>query len=145
MIHFDEWNVSSHITEYRVKGPDDFKVLQYLLEDEEWYWDDALFQKDMETYGAYGAPQFYFRRSPVQRLLIEEMGIQDAHLFHERTIQRFWSPLSTTPRPTTTPCMTLYATARSRSSTSAKTSDGSIDSPRSIWAQTSHPLLQQAY
>lgn len=81
LLHFDEWRVSSHIVEYRVKTAEDFKILHYILEDESWYWDDEQFQTDMKTYGAYGTPQFYFRRSPVQRLFIEEMGLQQAIYF----------------------------------------------------------------
>ncbi len=81
VIEFDEWQVSSHITEYRVKGPEDFKILRYILEDEEWFWDDELFQQDLAKYKAYGTPQFYFRRSPYQRLMIEDMGLQQTIYF----------------------------------------------------------------
>lgn len=81
MLHFDEWKVSSHIIEYPVKTADDFKVLHYMLQDEEWYWDDEQYQEDLRVYGDYGTPQFYFRRSPVQRLFIEEMGVQQAIYF----------------------------------------------------------------
>ena len=80
-IEFDEWRVSSHITEYRIKTVEDFKILHYIYEDEEWYWNDEVFQQDVEKHGDYGIPQFYARRSPVQRLMIEEMGVQQAIYF----------------------------------------------------------------
>lgn len=81
VLHFDEWQVSSHIVEYPVRSPEDIKVLNYMMQDETWFWDDAQFQADMEVYGAYGTPQFYFRRSPVQRLFIEEMGLEQSVYF----------------------------------------------------------------
>ncbi len=79
--HYDEWHVSSHIVEYRLKRPDDFKILKHLLEDEEWYWDADRYQQDMAIFGAYAAPQFYFRRSPLQRLFINEMSLQETIYF----------------------------------------------------------------
>lgn len=81
LVDFDEWQVSSHIVEKRIKKAEDFKILKYILEDEEWYWDDEQYQIDIETYGAYGTPQYYFRRSPVQRLFVEEMGLEQAIYF----------------------------------------------------------------
>jgi hypothetical protein len=79
--HYDEWHVSSHITEYRLKSADDFKILQYLYEDEVWHWNEAQFQADKAKHERYSAPQFYFRRSPAQRLVIEEMGLENTIFF----------------------------------------------------------------
>jgi len=31
--HYDEWNLSAHLTEYKLKGPEDFKVLEYILQE----------------------------------------------------------------------------------------------------------------
>jgi hypothetical protein len=76
VTHYDEWRLSSHITEYKLKRPEDFRVLEYILENEEWYWDDAAHAADMARFGGYGAPQFYFRRSPIQGLFIEHMGLE---------------------------------------------------------------------
>ncbi len=74
---YDEWNLSFHWTDYRLQTPDDFKTLAYVLDDEEWYWDQHAYEQEIARFGAYGAPQFFFRRSPFQRLFIEEMGFQN--------------------------------------------------------------------
>jgi len=74
--HFDEWGLSEHYTEYKLKRPEDFRVLEYLLQDEEWYWDQAAYEADEARIAGRGAPQFYFRRSPIQGLFIEHMGLE---------------------------------------------------------------------
>lgn len=92
VIEFDEWKVSSHITEYRVKTAEDFKILQYIHDDEVWSWDEELFQQDLEKNKGYGIPQFYFRRSPVQRLMIEDMGLQQTIYFmydHPKVLEEY--------------------------------------------------------
>ncbi len=73
---FDEFGLSSYPEEFPVKGPDDFKVLEYILEDEEWWFDYEAYQRDLERVGDRGVPQFFFRRSPVQALFLEWMGIE---------------------------------------------------------------------
>jgi hypothetical protein len=73
---YDGWTLSNHLIEYRLKTPDDFKILEFILQDEQWYWDQAAYEKDVQQLGAYGTPQLYFRRSPIQRLIVEEMGLE---------------------------------------------------------------------
>jgi hypothetical protein len=73
---YDAWRLSAHTFEYRLKKPEDFKVLEFILQDESWYWDQAVYDRDMQELGLYGTPQFYFRRSPWQRLIVEEMGFE---------------------------------------------------------------------
>jgi len=76
LARYDAWGLSSHLVEYRVKKPEDFKILEFILQDEEWYWDAAVYERDMRQLGAYGTPQLYFRRSPIQRLIVEDMGFE---------------------------------------------------------------------
>ena len=73
---YDGWTLSNHLIEYRVKTPEDFKILEFILRDEEWYWDQAAYELDMQQLGAYGTPQLFFRRSPIQRLIVEDMGFE---------------------------------------------------------------------
>ncbi len=77
-VHYDEWNLSAYNSEYRLKGPQDFSIWEYILQDEEWYWDQEAYERDLDFIGGRGAPQFYFRRSPVQGLFIENMGFEKA-------------------------------------------------------------------
>jgi len=74
--HYDAWNQSAYNTEYKLKTPDDFKVLEWMLAHEEWSWDQAAFEASEAELGDRGAPQFYFRRSPLQGLFIENMGFE---------------------------------------------------------------------
>lgn len=76
VIHYDEWKLSAHNAEYKLKKPQDFKVLEFLLQGETWYWDQEAYAQDLERVGERGAPQFYFRRSPIQGLFIEHMGFE---------------------------------------------------------------------
>jgi hypothetical protein len=77
LARYDAWGLSNHLVEYRLKTPDDFKILEYILQDEEWYWDQAAYELDMRQLGAYGTPQLFFRRSPIQRLIVEDMGFEN--------------------------------------------------------------------
>jgi hypothetical protein len=76
LTRYDAWGLSSHLVGYRVKKPEDFKILEFILKDEEWYWDQAAYEQDVQQLGAYGTPQLFFRRSPIQRLIVEDMGFE---------------------------------------------------------------------
>jgi hypothetical protein len=76
-IHYDEWDLSAYHSEYRLKTPEDFKVYEYMLQDEVWSWDQAGYEAQIAAAGGRGAPQFYFRRSPIQGLFIENMGFEN--------------------------------------------------------------------
>jgi hypothetical protein len=85
VLHYDEWNLSSHNTEYKLKKPGDFKILEYILQDETWQWDQAAYERDLAAAGERGAPQFYFRRSPLQGLFIEHMGFENTiYMMYDR-------------------------------------------------------------
>lgn len=77
VIHYDEWQLSAYNVEYKLKRPEDFRVMEFILQDEEWYWDQTSYEKDLARVGSRGAPQFYFRRSPIQGLFIENMGFEN--------------------------------------------------------------------
>jgi hypothetical protein len=76
VVRNDEWGLSSAHAEYKLKGPDDFRVLEYLLQDELWSWDQEAYDRELDGVGERGVPQFYFRRSPLQGLFVEHMGFE---------------------------------------------------------------------
>jgi hypothetical protein len=78
VMHFDKWRVSRHYAEYKLKKPEDFEVLEYIFQDEEWYWDQQVYKQDLKRVGERGSPQFYFRRSPISGLFIDHMGFENA-------------------------------------------------------------------
>ena len=75
-LRYDEWSLSRHLVDYQVKSVDDLRILEFLRQDEEWYWDEEAHRASMARFGAYGAPQFFFQRSPVQDLMISHMGVE---------------------------------------------------------------------
>ena len=66
--HYDAWNLSAHLTEYKLKGPQDFAALEFMLQDEEWYWDQAAYEQDWRRVGECGVPQFYLKFRPMATL-----------------------------------------------------------------------------
>ena len=76
VIHYDEWDLSAYHDEYKVKTADDLRLLEYIVQDQEWSWDQAAYEADLARIGGRGAPQFYFRRSPLQGLFIEHMSFE---------------------------------------------------------------------
>jgi hypothetical protein len=72
--------VSSHgyHNEYLLKGPDDFRVMQYVLDHSEFvFWHDAFRIADQE-FGDLGVVTTFYPRSPLQRLIVEWMGFENA-------------------------------------------------------------------
>jgi len=84
VVHYDEWGLSSYHTEHKLKRPEDFGVLEYVVQDEEWYWDQEAYETEVAQVGERGVPQFYFRRSPIQGLFIEHMGFEPTiYMLHD--------------------------------------------------------------
>ena len=78
VLHYDEWNLSSYNHEYLLKGPQDFRIYEYILQDEEYYWDAEELALDQARIGNRGVLMFFARRSPLQSLFIERMGFERA-------------------------------------------------------------------
>ncbi|MBI5300499.1 MAG: hypothetical protein HY868_00065 [Chloroflexi bacterium] len=76
VIHYDEYGYTSYRSEFKLKTLDDFRIYEALLQDEEWYWDQEIYDREVMAVDGRGAPQFYFRRSPIQGLFIEHMGFE---------------------------------------------------------------------
>jgi len=85
VIRYDEWGLSAYNTEYKLKRAEDFRILKYILRHEEWSWDQKAYEAELAQVGVRGAPQFYFRRSPLQGLFIEHMGFESTiYMLHDR-------------------------------------------------------------
>jgi hypothetical protein len=92
VLHYDDYRLSAYNSEYRLKTAEDFKVLEYIRQNETWSWDHEAYERKVAHIGNLGVPQFYFRRSPVQGLFIENMGFENAILFmydHPEVVERF--------------------------------------------------------
>ena len=76
ILHYDEWNLSCYNSEYMLKTPEDFKIYEFILSDEHWYWDQEELDRDLARVGNRGVSMFYARRSPLQSLFIERMGFE---------------------------------------------------------------------
>ncbi len=77
VLHYDEWNLSCYNYEYLLKTPADFRIYEYILADEQWYWDEEELARDQARIGSRGVLTFYARRSPLQSLFIERMGFEN--------------------------------------------------------------------
>ncbi|MCD6506048.1 hypothetical protein J7M22_05415 [Candidatus Poribacteria bacterium] len=76
-LRYDAWGLSAYNIEYKLKRPEDFKILEFMIQDQEWYWDQEAYESSLKEVGDRGAPQFFFRRSPIQGLFIEHMGFEN--------------------------------------------------------------------
>jgi hypothetical protein len=77
VIHYDDWHSSAHNIEYKLKAPEDFEIIIFILQDEIWFWDQEAYQNDLQLVRKRGCPQFYFRRSPLIGLFIDHMGYEE--------------------------------------------------------------------
>lgn len=92
VLYYDELQLSCYNREYKLKTPADFKVYEYMLQDEIWDWDQESYERDMQRIEGRGVPQFYFRRSPLQGLFIEQMGFENTIFMlqdHPEVIARY--------------------------------------------------------
>jgi len=71
-----EHGYSSYFTEYPVKSVEDFKVLEYMLERTEFEFDTRAYKELEDWLGGQGMIWCCGPRTPLQRLLIEFMGIE---------------------------------------------------------------------
>ncbi len=76
VLRYNQFGISAYHEEYKVKTPEDLRVLEYMLEDATYEFDWAHYQEAVERIGNRGVPQFYYRRSPLQSLIIENMGFE---------------------------------------------------------------------
>jgi hypothetical protein len=78
VLRFTHYNLSAYPEEYRVKDINDLKVLEFILQDVEYYFDEEALQRDLERVGDRGVPQCFFSRSPLQELIVTYMGFENA-------------------------------------------------------------------
>lgn len=71
-----EFELSSYHTEFPIKTKEDIKIMEYILFHQEVEFDYENFQKADKEIGDRGVIQFYYSRSPLQRLIIEYMGFE---------------------------------------------------------------------
>lgn len=76
-----EIDFSSHLIEYPLKNIEDIKIMEYILKNTEYYFDYQEYQKIKREIGEAGVVQFFYPRSPLQRIILDYVGF-------ERTI--FW-------------------------------------------------------
>lgn len=75
-LRYNQFGLSGYHEEYKIKTPDDLRVYEYMLEDATYEFDWEHYEQAVAAVGNRGVPQFYYRRSPVQSLIIENMGFE---------------------------------------------------------------------
>jgi hypothetical protein len=91
-LHYDDYGLSAYNSEYILKTPREFEIYEYMLQHETWSWNQAAYNEAIQRIGGRGAPQFYFRRSPIQGLFIENMGFENTIYMmtdHPEVIERY--------------------------------------------------------
>jgi len=69
-------DLSSHTIEYPIKSINDLKIMEYILKDTEYYFDYNIYDKINKTINNRGTVQFFYSRSPLQRLIVEYAGFE---------------------------------------------------------------------
>lgn len=77
VLRFTHYNLSHYPEEYRIKTVEDLKILEFVLQDAEYYFDEEAFGRDLERVGDRGVPQCFFSRSPLQELIVTYMGFEN--------------------------------------------------------------------
>jgi len=77
VLRFTHYKLSYYPEEYRVKEIDDLRILGFILQDGEYYFDGEALQQDLARVGDRGTPQCFFSRSPLQELIVTYMGFEN--------------------------------------------------------------------
>ena len=72
-----EWRTSWHYVEHPVKSISDLKILEYVVKNTKARFDYEFYKEAKTKLGNRGIVQFYWERSPFQRLLLEYMGVEN--------------------------------------------------------------------
>ncbi|MHA1733935.1 MAG: uroporphyrinogen decarboxylase family protein [Promethearchaeota archaeon] len=67
--------------EYQVKSVEDLKVVEYVLDQTEFHFNDVMYEIIVEGYEGRSVPCSYFPRSPLQRCILEYLGFERTALF----------------------------------------------------------------
>ena len=70
-----EGGLSWHYLDHPVNGPDDLAVIEYIYRHTRYRFDQDFYQEARRVIGDRGEIQFYWERSPFQRLFLEYLGI----------------------------------------------------------------------
>ncbi len=76
VAHFGEEGTSAHISRFPVQTIEDMEVMEYFLSDQRFTFDMEAFEAIERRLGDRGVCQFYFRRSPLMRLIINYVGFE---------------------------------------------------------------------
>ncbi len=72
-----EWGCSWHYVEHPVKKVEDLKIMEYIVKNTTYHFDYSFYQEAKKTLGEWGEIQFYWERSPFQRLYLQYAGIEN--------------------------------------------------------------------
>jgi hypothetical protein len=81
VVHYDDYMLSRYNFEYLLKTAEDFKIIEWVLQHEEWSFDAEAYAQNEARVGNRGLTQFFSRRTPLQSLFIETMGFENTILF----------------------------------------------------------------
>ena len=72
-----EWGCSWHYVEHPVKNLDDLRILEDIVTSASYRFDLEFYQEAKKAVGDLGEIQFYWERSPFQRLFLQYAGIEN--------------------------------------------------------------------
>lgn len=76
VLRYTHEELTPYRLEHRVKTPDDLRTLTYILDDTQYQFDSDAYTNDVRHWEGRGIPQFYYRRIPLQQLIIDDMGFE---------------------------------------------------------------------
>ena len=79
-------------TEHPVKTPEDYRVMEFILDNTEFVFDYKAFEIADRAFGPRGVVQTFYPRSPLQRLIVDYMGFERTIVAlhrHRRETEKF--------------------------------------------------------
>lgn len=92
-----------------VENEEDLEVMIYILEHQDWEWDEEYYQSVQKRWGRIGAPVMFMPRVNIQYLYIDLMGVEEAVFAlndYPETVERFFEVLCFRPIRDAVSCFT---------------------------------------
>jgi len=83
--------------EFPVKNPKDCKIMKYIMDNTDFYFDEDAFKYADEVFGDRGTVQSFFSRAPFQRMIVELMGAKNFFMQlhrHREEIESFMDDIA---------------------------------------------------
>lgn len=96
ILRYNSSNWGCYPQKWWVETEEDMEIMMYVLEHQDWEWDEETYQRIQKKWGRVGAPVMFMPRVNIQYLYIDLMGVEEAVFAladYPETVEKFFEVL----------------------------------------------------